>query len=140
PAARGLGGAVDHVAERVRRRGIVVLVSDFYEDPDAVVAAVRRLKYRGNDVIVFHVLDPTEVEFPFEEARHFVDLESGARIPVVPNTMRARYRELIDAHIQALSRGFSEERIDYALLDTATPLDYALFEYLSNRERLSRVR
>ena len=139
-AERGLGGAVDHVADRVRRRGIVVLVSDFYEEPDAVVDAVRRLKYRGNEVIVFHVLDPAEVEFPFEEARHFVDLESGERIPVVPGTMRARYRELVDEHIQALSRGFSEEQIDYALLDTATPLDYALFQYLSDRERLSRVR
>ncbi|MBW3554598.1 MAG: DUF58 domain-containing protein, partial [Gemmatimonadetes bacterium] len=62
----GLAAAVLHAAERVRRRGIVVLISDFYEEPPAAVDAVRQLRYRGNDVVVFHVLDPAEIEFPFE--------------------------------------------------------------------------
>lgn len=136
----GLAAAVDHLADRVRRRGIVVLISDFYEDPERAVEAVRRLKFRGSDVIAFHVLDPAEVEFPFEEAASFRDLETGERIPVVPETMRSRYRQLIDAHIATLARRFTEERIDYSLFDTGTPLDYALFRYLSDRERLSRVR
>ncbi len=117
-----------------------MLISDFYEDPERAVEAVRRLKFRGSDVIVFHVLDPAEVEFPFEEAASFRDLETGERIPVVPETMRSRYRQLIDAHIATLARRFTEERIDYSLFDTGTPLDYALFRYLSDRERLSRVR
>ena len=143
PAPRGPGGlaaAVEHVADRVRRRGIAVLVSDFYEDPDAVVQAVRQLRYRGSDVVVFHVLDPAEIEFPFQDATNFQDLETGERIPVVPETMRERYRQLVDAHIARLARLFSEERIDYSLFDTGTPLDYALFRYLSDRQRLSRVR
>lgn len=141
--ARGTGGlvaALAHVAEHVRRRGIAVLISDFYEEPERAVEAVRQLRYRGSDVIVFHVLDPAEIEFPFEEATSFQDLETGERIPVVPETMRARYRQLIDRHVARLARLFAEERIDYSLFDTGTPLDYALFRYLSDRERKSRVR
>jgi uncharacterized protein (DUF58 family) len=136
----GLAEAVRHVADRVRRRGIVVLISDFYEDPERAVEAVRQLRYRGSDVVAFHVLDPAEVEFPFEDATHFEDLETGERIPVVPDTMRDRYRQLIGDHIARLGRLFGEERMDFAMIDTATPLDYALFHYLSERERLSRVR
>jgi uncharacterized protein (DUF58 family) len=136
----GLARAVDHAADRIRRRGIVVLISDFYEDPDRAVEAVRQLRYRGSDVIVFHVLDPAEVEFPFDDATDFQDLETDQRIPVVPETMRARYRQLIDSHIAKLARRFAEEHIDYSMFDTGTPLDYALFRYLADRERLSRVR
>ncbi|MDX1675582.1 MAG: DUF58 domain-containing protein [Longimicrobiales bacterium] len=136
----GLAAAVDHLADRIRRRGIVVLISDFYEEPDRAVEAVKQLVFRGNDVIVFHVLDPAEIEFPFDEASHFVDKETGDRIPVVPETMRERYRQLIDRHIARLARGFSRERIDYSMFDTSTPLDYALFKYLSDRQQLSRVR
>lgn len=136
----GLGAAVDHLADRIRRRGIVVLVSDFYEDPDRAVDAVKQLVFRGNDVIVFHVLDPAEIEFPFQEASHFRDRETGERIPVVPETMRERYRQLVDRHIARLARGFSAEGIDYSMFDTSTPLDYALFKYLSDRQQLSRVR
>ena len=136
----GLGAALDHVAEHVRRRGITVLISDFYEDPERVVQSVRRIRHGGSDVIVFHVLDPAEVEFPFDEASNFEDLETGERIPVVPDTMRARYRQLIDAHVARLARLFNEERIDYSMFDTGTPLDFALFRYLSDRQRRVRVR
>ena len=136
----GLAAAVATAAEHIRRRGVVVLISDFYEDPAAAVEAVRQLRYRGNDVVVFHVLDPAEIEFPFEGASGFEDLETGQRIPVVPETMRTRYRQLIDAHIADLARRFADERIDYSLFDTGTPLDYALFRYLSDRQRLARTR
>lgn len=136
----GLGAAVDHLADRIRRRGIVVLISDFYEDPDRAVDAVKQLVFRGSDVIVFHILDPAEIEFPFDEASHFLDKETGERIPVVPETMRERYRQLIDRHVGRLARGFAAERIDYSLFDTSTPLDYALFKYLSDRQQLSRAR
>ncbi|HEX7120103.1 MAG TPA: DUF58 domain-containing protein [Longimicrobiales bacterium] len=141
PARRGaLAAPLRRVAETLKRRGVVVVVSDFYEEPESAVAAVRRLRGRGGDVIVFHVLDPAELEFPFDRAATFRDLESGERIPVVPTELRARYRELIEAHTAALARRFADDGIDYALLNTATPLDHALFGYLSARHRLSRVR
>lgn len=128
------------LADRLRRRGFVVLVSDLYEEPERVVQALTPLRAQGHDIIVFHVLDPTELEFPFDQAANFVDAETGDRMPVVPAAMRARYRELIEAHTGALSRQLRENRMDYVLLNTGQPLDVALFHYLTSRERLSRVR
>ena len=128
------------MTERLRRRGIVAIISDLYDEPDAVAEAVKPLRFRGHDVIVFHVLDPTELEFPFAEAASFEDLETGDRMPIVPDALREQYRALVRRHIEALGRLFTDSRIDYALFNTSVPLDYALFRYLSARERLSRAR
>lgn len=135
-----LAAPLDKAVEGFRRRGILVVVSDFYEEPEQAVAAVRQLRGRGSDIIVFHVLDPAELDLPFDRAATFEDLESGARIPVVPDELRAQYRELIEAHTAELGRLFAEERIDYTLVNTATPLDHVLFGYLAAREKLARVR
>ena len=143
-AVAGNEGALEppmlKAAEALGRRGIVAVVSDLYEEPESVVHAVRHLRSKGNDVIVFHTLDPWELDFPFEEAGNFQDLETGAIVPVVPTTQRERYRELVQAHSADLAERFTKERVDYVLLNTANPLDEALFKYLSARERLSRVR
>ena len=135
-----LGPPLKKLAEHFGRRGLLVLVSDLYEDPQEVLDAVSPLRFRGHDLIVFHVLDPAEIDFTYDEASAFEDLESGEQIPIVPEALAEKYRELMRAHIEALTSKFSELRIDYALLNTSTPLDYALFNYLSMRERLSRVR
>jgi len=141
PGRRGaLGSPLAKVAEVIRRRGIMVLISDFYEEPEAVLDAVKVLRYKGNDLIVFHVLDPAEIEFPFDEVANYQDLETGEAIPVIPEYLREQYRKLVAEHIDRLSRWLGDNRIDYTLFDTSTPLDYALFSYLSNRQRLSRVR
>lgn len=129
-----------NATERLRRRGIVVVVSDLYEEPEEVARAIRPLRFRGHDVIVFHVLDAAEREFPFGEASSFEDLESGERLPVVPEALRAEYQALVRQHVEALGRVLVDSRIDYALFDTSVPLDFALFRYLSARERLRRVR
>jgi len=128
------------MAEHFGRRGILVIVSDLYENPETVLEAVKPLRYRGNDLIVFHVLDSAEIDFSFTEAASFQDLESGEQIPVVPTALAAQYRSLVQEHIAALSSRFAANRVDYTLTNTATPLDYALFKYLSARQRLSRVR
>jgi uncharacterized protein (DUF58 family) len=137
-------GALDAVfrllTETIQRRGVVVVISDLYEDPSAVLSALTHLRGRGNDLIVFHVLDRAEREFPFDQASGFRDLETGVTIPVVPEAAREQYRRLIDGHIASLSRLLADGRIDYTLLDTSKPLDDALFAYLSNRQRLSKVR
>jgi hypothetical protein len=122
------------------RRGLLVLVSDFYEDPQAILEAVAPLRFRGHDMIVFHVLDPAEIEFNYDQASAFEDLESGEQIPIVPEALAEQYRSLIKEHSEALRSKFSELRIDYALLNTATPLDHALFTYLSMREQLNRAK
>jgi uncharacterized protein (DUF58 family) len=128
------------VTELLGRKGIVVVISDFYEDPDAVLTAVGPLQARGHDVIVFHVMDPYELTFPFDEASGFEDLETGQQIPVIPGKLREDYLRMVDAHLKALGQQFTDHRIDYTLLDTSKPLDVALFQYLLARERLSKKR
>jgi uncharacterized protein (DUF58 family) len=138
--AGNLAIPLNKMAEHFRRRGILVLISDFYEEPDTILEAIKPLKFLGNDLIVFHVLDPAELDFGYEDASSFEDLETGEQIPVVPESLVKEYRAMIQAHIASLTTKFSEHRIDYTVLNTAEPLDRALFSYLSSRERLMRVR
>ena len=141
PARSGsLAPPLKNLAEHFRRRSLLVLISDFYEDPDVVLDAIKPLKFLGNDLIVFHVLDPAELHFTYNDPMSFEDLETGEQLPVVPESFGDEYRKLIKAHIDALSTKFSEHRIDYSLINTGEPLDKALFSYLSARERLMRVR
>ena len=127
-------------AEACHRRGLLVVVSDLYEDPRAVLDAVALLSHRGGDVMVFHVLDPAETSFPFDQPGAYEDLETGERIPVVPDAVRERYRGLVAEHIASLGRVLGQNRIDYELFDTSKPLDQALASYLSRRQRVVRVR
>jgi uncharacterized protein (DUF58 family) len=135
-----LRAPLHHLAEHFGRRGILVLISDLYDEPEAVLDAVAPLRFRGNDLIVFHVLDRAELEFDFADASSFEDLETGDQLPVVPEAFRKQYTELVRAHIDALTSRFSEARVDYTLVNTSAPLDHALFKYLTTRERLMRVR
>jgi len=128
------------MAEHFKRRGILLLISDFYDEPDAILEAIKPLRFLGNDLIVFHVLDPQEINFDYKDASAFEDLESREQIPVVPQSFRAQYRQLVQEHINALQTRFSEQRIDYALINTSEPLDRAMFSYLASREKLVRVR
>jgi uncharacterized protein (DUF58 family) len=134
------GVPIRKLAEHFGRRGIVVVVSDFYEEPDEVLDAVSLIRYRGNDVILFHILDPAEIDFSFDDASSFEDLESGEQLPVVPDALREQYRAMIREHIAALTTKSAAQRVDYNLLNTAAPLDYALFNYMAIRDRLSRTR
>ena len=140
-----LDAAMRKAAELLRRRGLVIVISDLYEEPARVQAALGMLKHRGHDVIVFHVLDRSELELAgtvggiaLEEATSFEDLETRQRIPVITPEVRERYRALIQEHIVALKKKLSEVRIDYAMFDTSVPLDHALFRYLSAREHMTR--
>ena len=143
-ASAGGQGSIDtalrQIAEHARRRQIVVIISDLYDEPERVVRAVARLRNRGNDLIVLQVLDPAELDLPFDEAANFEDMETGEAIPVVPALLRDQYRTLMQEHTAALRHLMREERIDYALFNTAQPLDHALFAYLADRQRLSRTR
>lgn len=131
---------VTKIAEILSRRSIVVLISDLYEEPSVVVDTLNLLRHKGNDVIVFHILDAAEIEFPFNDAAHFLDLESGESIPVVPASLRDQYLALMAEHMATLEKRLVANGIDYCRFDTAKPLDFALFEYLARRYRLRRVR
>jgi uncharacterized protein (DUF58 family) len=121
------------VAQHARRRGLLVMVSDFYDTPERVVEAVRGFKTRGHDVILFHVLDPAEIDLPYDEPVDFLDLESGDRVSVVPDSLREQYRRLVQEHVEELRRRFTQLGIDYTLINTAEPLDNALYRYLAAR-------
>jgi uncharacterized protein (DUF58 family) len=141
PQRRGhLVEPLRRLAEHFGRRGIVVVISDFYAEPDEVFDAVGPIRFRGNDVVLFHVLDPQEIDFGFSEASSFEDMESGDQIPIVPTKLAADYRELIKAHIDTLTRKAAQQPVDYMLLNMNQPLDFALFRFLSMRQRLSRTR
>jgi uncharacterized protein (DUF58 family) len=135
-----LGPPLRKLAEHFGRRGIVVVISDLYEEPQEVMEALSLIRFRGNDVILFHILDPAEIDFTFEEASSFEDLESGEQMPVVPDALREQYRKMIKEHVAALTSRAAEQRVDYTMLNTSMPLDFALFNYMAVRDRLTRTR
>jgi uncharacterized protein (DUF58 family) len=128
------------LAEFFGRRGVVVVISDFYAEPEEVFEAVGPIRFRGNDVVLFHVLDPKEIDFSYTDASSFEDMESGDQMPIVPTKLAADYRALIQAHIETLTKEANRKQVDYMLLNTSMPLDFALFRFLSMRERLARNR
>lgn len=128
------------LSDTVRRRSLVLLISDLYEDPDQVIDALSHIRGRGNDVMVFHLLDSHELDFSFADSTNFVDMETGEKMPVIPEYLRKQYKEIVAEHSKALSKRIGETRADYALFDTTKPLDRALFTYLSARQRFNKTR
>jgi uncharacterized protein (DUF58 family) len=128
------------ISESQHRRSILLLLSDLYEPADKIRDALGPLRDAGHDLVVMHLLDPSELNFTFDAAGTFEDLESGERIPVVPGRLRTRYTELIRDHLAAVEKLLGEGRIDYLMVDTSKPVDEVLFQYLLRRERMQSVR
>ncbi len=135
-----LKGPLERIARTLRRRGIFVLISDLYVEPQDLLDAVAELANRGHDLAVFHVLDPAEIQLPTDSVEQFEDLESGVRLPVRPAQLQARYRQVVREHVATLRRLLGERGIDYAFLETTQPLDHALYSYLSDRQRRMHIR
>ena len=124
-----------HFQNFLHRRGIVVVLSDFYEDPDVIIRTVEPLRYHGNEVILFHVLDPQELQPRFREPVLLMDMEKpGDAMEVSPEYAHHEYRQKIDAHVAALSSKARGAGLDYFLMNTSRPLDEGLREYLSVRQ------
>jgi len=123
-----------HFQNFLHRRGIVVVLSDFYEDPDRIIKTVEPLRYKGNEVVLFHMLDPQEIKPKFREPVLLVDMEnSGAALEVSPEYARNEYRRKMDSHVEALGSKARGAGLDYFLMDTSRPLDEGLREYLAVR-------
>jgi uncharacterized protein (DUF58 family) len=118
----------------LRRRGITVLISDFYEDPERIVETVQPLRFRGNEVLLFHVLDPRELEPKVGEPVLLRDMETGDAIEVSPDYARNEYRQKIAQHVADLRQKAQGAGLDYFLLRTDRPLDSALREYFTLRK------
>jgi uncharacterized protein (DUF58 family) len=124
-----------HFQNFLHRRGIVVVLSDFYEQPDVIVKTIEPLRYRGNDVILFQLLDPQEIKPKFREPVVLVDMENSANaLEVSPEYTRDEYPRKIDSHIEALASAARGAGMEYFLMNTARPLDEGLREYLAVRK------
>ncbi len=137
-----LGGAtnvakpLNDLASTMRKRGMVVLVSDLLDDPAQVLEGLKHFRYRGTDVIVFHILDPFELKFPFEHAARFRDMETQEEVMAVPGSVRENYLERVEGLIEFYRRELQLAGIDYCLLDTSQPLELGLMSYLMTRRRV----
>ncbi len=123
------------IADSMTKRGIVVVISDLLDDPEAVVRGLKHFHYRGSDVLVFHVLDRDELEFPFDRPTRFEDLETGDEVIAMPAAIRDHYLKQIGGLIARYRRELGAAGIDYQLLKTSEPLEMALLAYLSTRSR-----
>ena len=125
---------LNHFQQFLRRRGIVVFISDFYDSPENIVRTVEPLRFHGNEVVLFHVLDPKEIKPEVREPSTLIDLETQDRIEITPEYVRDEYRKKFDAHVEALRDKTRGAGMDYHLLVTDRPLDDALREYLTIRQ------
>jgi uncharacterized protein (DUF58 family) len=133
-ARTDMAKTLGEVAEKVRRRGLVVVISDLLDEPDSVLAGLRRLRSRRHDLLVFHVLDREEVEFPFDRMTRFEGIEDPRpELLADPRSLRRPYLEALEEFRRRIRAGCLAERIDFIPLDTSMPLDVALSGYLARR-------
>jgi len=131
-----IGRNLHTVAERIQRRGLVIVLSDFLDEPSNILSGLRHFRHDGHEVLAFHILDPMERSFAFKGDAKFVDLETDEEMPTQPWHIRRDYRHLLRNFIEQLKRGCREQHVDYNLLDTSVTYDTALFQYLTKRKRL----
>ena len=119
-----------HFQEFLRRRGVVLVISDFYESPETIVKTIEPLRFHGSDVVLFHVLDPKEIRPELQGPSILVDMETEQRLEVIPEYVKGEYRRKMGAHLEQMSERTRAAGLDYHLLVTDRPLDAALSEYL----------
>jgi len=132
----GTAESLHTVAEQIKRRGLVIILSDLFDDPSRVKTAFKHFRHRGNEVIVMQILDPLERSFAFGGDAVFRDMETLEELMTQPWHIQKAYQQTLREFIEGYQRECRENGIDYVLLDTSTPFDKALFEYLNKRKRI----
>jgi uncharacterized protein (DUF58 family) len=135
-AETGISDVLHKLANRFKKRCLIVLISDLYDNPEEVMRALHHFRHRKHEVIVFQVFDKAEIEFPFRDVISFHDLETNERIQIDPAYVRDAYKEQMDEFIEFFRRKCSESNIDYVLTDTSIPYDFMLSRYIAKRNRL----
>jgi uncharacterized protein (DUF58 family) len=129
-----LAESLHQLAELLTRRGIVVVISDFYDQPDRLQEAFQHLRFKGHDMVAFHVLDQNELDFEFTDPVLLLeDAETQEQMPVLPDVVMNGYRERMRKHVDEMRRCAVANHVDYEVLTTKQPLDFALFSFLSRR-------
>ena len=136
PGGRTLAASVlQDLAASVKRRGLIILISDLLDKPDEVVKGLKQLRSRGSDVIVFQLLDREELEFPFKEPSLFVDMEEDLKLLADPQAVRLAYLEALRSLMDEYRQACFSNQIDYSVFDTSVGLDRALTTYLTWRQK-----
>ncbi|MBD3236472.1 MAG: DUF58 domain-containing protein [Candidatus Eisenbacteria bacterium] len=131
-----IGRSLHYLADRITRRGLVVLISDLMDRPENVMAGLKHFRHRQHEVVVLHLLDPAEVAFPFQDELVFVDMETGDRLSAVSWELAPEYRRRVERWQRSLQRMCGEHAIDYLPVRSDTPYDVSLLRYLEKRRRL----
>jgi len=129
------GSVLQELAGSLKRRGIIILISDLLDKPEEVMRGLKQLRSRGNDVMVFHLLDSDELEFPFEQPTLFIDLEEDTKLLTDPQAVRSAYLKSMNSLIEGYRQSCASYLIDYSLFNTSVGLDRALVRYLTWREK-----
>jgi uncharacterized protein (DUF58 family) len=131
-----ISSTLHQMAERIKRRGLIILLSDLFDRPEEIISGLKHFRHKKHEVIVFHILDPKERSFAFEDEAVFKDLETNEEIMTSPWQIRREYQERLKSLLNRYTLECRESLIDYVLLDTSVPFDRALFSYLNKRQRL----
>ena len=132
----GAARALHLIAEQIKRRSLVIILSDLFDEPGGVLSAFKHFRYRGNEVVVMQILDPLERSFAFGRDAVFKDMETGEELMTQPWHIQRAYRESLREFLSRYQQECLENNIDYLLLETSMPYDRALMEYLHKRRRL----
>jgi uncharacterized protein (DUF58 family) len=133
-----IAGTFHELAERIAKRGMIIIISDLYDEPAEVIRALQHFCYKKHQIILFHVFDPAELDFPFKKMTSFVDMETGERVQADPRLLRDAYRDELTAFIERYRKECSDRNIEYVTVSTADPYDRMLMDYLGRRRRLVR--
>jgi uncharacterized protein (DUF58 family) len=134
----GTGPLLEQLADRVSRRGIIVLISDCFDDVEPLLRGLRHLRFRGHEVILFHVLHRDEVEFPLDGNVRFLNLEGVDELLTRPHLLRPAYLRIVQAYLKEMEKGCDAGRVEYVRMMTDRPLSAALGEYLVRRLQMSK--
>jgi len=134
-----IGPLLHDLAQLVNRRGLVFLISDCFDDPESLLAGLRHLRFEGHEVMVFHILHPDELEFPFAGMVKFDGMEENLKLLTRPQLVRPAYMRALQKYMKDLQAGCEKNRCDYVLMNTAQPLAQSLTGYLARRQRVRLV-
>ncbi len=133
----GTSASLNLIAEQIKRRGLVIVLSDLFDKPDSVMTALKHFRHKGHEVVVMQILDPLEKSFAFDGDAIFKDLETHEELMTQPWHIQTAYRQSMKDFLDFYKQQCSDNNIDHVLLDTSTPFDKALFEYLNKRKRMN---
>ena len=133
-----IAGVFHEVAEMIAKRGLIVIVSDLYDEPTEVMRALQHFCYKKHQLILFHLFDPAELDLPFKKITNFVDLENGEKLQVDPRMVRQAYRDEVGAFVERYRKECSDRNIEYIVAGTDVAYDRMLLNYLARRRRLVR--